>query len=507
MISLKQNLDSPSDLPKKDCALDEKGVFLATVRAYRSALREMGNWSLEACPVLGAELRQSLGKLEESLSGEVDRGAIATAERGVVEYLRPWSKRAAAQYQQATGAAKELLIVLAHTAESFGARDKRCAGQLSDVTERLETVASLDDLIEVRSSIEKSAADLKASVDRMTAEGNATISHLREEVAVYQIRLEEAEDIASRDALTGLRNRAWVESQIAGRIESGIPFCVAIADIDGFKKVNDDHGHLAGDELLQQFAAELQSTSRSADAIGRWGGDEFIVVLDASPSEAPAQIDRLSLKVCRSYTIQGRPGPSTLPVTASIGMAEHIRGETILELLARADAAMYARKPIAHAPGTAVKQQPSIIEESNLEPMQNAGQGRNRMKSLVAEDDATNRTLLQTFLSRYGGCDIATDGKEAVSAVRRARENHESYDLVCMDLRMPQMDGQEAIREIRKQEAIAGVSKTAKIIVTTIHTDMDSITGALLGRCNAYLVKPIDTAKLRSELKALGLIQ
>jgi two-component system chemotaxis response regulator CheY len=129
------------------------------------------------------------------------------------------------------------------------------------------------------------------------------------------------------------------------------------------------------------------------------------------------------------------------------------------------------------------------------------------MKSLVAEDDATNRKLLQTFLSRYGGCDIALDGKEAVNAARVAREKHQSYDLICMDLRMPQMDGQEAIREIRKQEVAANVSKPAKIVVTTIHTDTASISGALLGRCNAYLVKPIDTAKLKKELNALGLIQ
>ncbi len=72
---------------------------------------------------------------------------------------------------------------------------------------------------------------------------------------------------------------------------------------------------------------------------------------------------------------------------------------------------------------------------------------------------------------------------------------------------MPKMDGQEAIREIRKKEISCGVSKTAKIIVTTIHTDMESITTALLGCCNAYMVKPIDIAKLKKELKGLGLIQ
>jgi len=129
------------------------------------------------------------------------------------------------------------------------------------------------------------------------------------------------------------------------------------------------------------------------------------------------------------------------------------------------------------------------------------------MKSLVAEDDATSRKLLQTFLSRFGKCDIAFDGNEAVSAVVLALQSHQEYDLVCMDLRMPQMDGHEAIREIRKQEAATGVSRPSKIIVTTIHTDTNSIAGALLGRCNAYLVKPIDTAKLKRELKVLGLIQ
>ena len=77
------------------------------------------------------------------------------------------------------------------------------------------------------------------------------------------------------------------------------------------------------------------------------------------------------------------------------------------------------------------------------------------MKSLVAEDDATNRKLLQTFLSRYGVCGIAVDGKEAVNEVRAARQNRQSYDLVCMDLRMPLMDGQEAIRENRFAAAVA----------------------------------------------------
>ena len=99
------------------------------------------------------------------------------------------------------------------------------------------------------------------------------------------------------------------------------------------------------------------------------------------------------------------------------------------------------------------------------------------------------------------------DGKQAVEAAGQALRSRQAYDLICMDLRMPIMDGQEAIREIRKQEAEAGVAHSTKIIVTTAHTDSESIAGALMGRCNAYLVKPIDIAKLKQELRNLGLAE
>ena len=76
-----------------------------------------------------------------------------------------------------------------------------------------------------------------------------------------------------------------------------------------------------------------------------------------------------------------------------------------------------------------------------------------------------------------------------------------------MDIRMPKMDGQRAIQEIRKLESAASITKTARIIMTTADSNMDSIASALLGRCNAYMVKPIDIPKLKMELKAFGLIQ
>jgi diguanylate cyclase (GGDEF)-like protein len=115
-------------------------------------------------------------------------------------------------------------------------------------------------------------------------------------------------------------------------------------DIDDFKKVNDTYGHLTGDELLRQFAAEIKSVCRSKDLIGRWGGDEFIILLDCGLAMATSQIDRLREWVCGNYKLEGKSGQISLRVNASIGLAEHQPPEPMKALLSRADAAMYKNK-------------------------------------------------------------------------------------------------------------------------------------------------------------------
>ena len=344
MISLKKYLDSVPAGFHADGEQDRDGIASVALTAYGSALVAMGCCSLDACPGLGSELQRHLGELSRSLSIDMNCQTLEGTDRDVREQLHDWGRRTAGHYQRKSDEVKQLLLVMAQMAESVGARDQRCAGQFNEVTARLSAIASLEDLTEIRASIEKSANELKISIERMTEEGNAAVDRLREQVSTYRVKLEEAEEIASRDALTGLRSRLCVENLIERQIVAGIAFCVAIVDIDGFKRVNDEYGHLTGDELLKQFAAELVSACRSTDVIGRWGGDEFIIVLECSLAEASAQIDRLSKWVCGNYTIPIKSGAQKLRVDASIGMAAHLQDEPLKDLLARADAAMYEQK-------------------------------------------------------------------------------------------------------------------------------------------------------------------
>src|ERR1700678_1469090 len=141
MISLKKYWDAANIAPEEvDVpAIDQAGAALrdkdktallpVAIAAYQSALREMGACSVEACPALGPGLMKRLAKLDEKLSGETSRATLEAAEKNVQERLQEWGKSTATHYRQKTTEVKDLLIVMARTAESVGERDQRCAGQ------------------------------------------------------------------------------------------------------------------------------------------------------------------------------------------------------------------------------------------------------------------------------------------------------------------------------------------------------------------------------------------
>jgi two-component system chemotaxis response regulator CheY len=130
------------------------------------------------------------------------------------------------------------------------------------------------------------------------------------------------------------------------------------------------------------------------------------------------------------------------------------------------------------------------------------------MRTLIVEDDFTSRLLLQTILAAYGECHIAINGKEALDAFRLSKKNRNAYDPICIDIMMPELDGQGALREIRNIEESEGTLSTAgvKIIMVTALDEVKDVMASFKSLCDAYLFKPVDTAKLRQHLKNLALI-
>ncbi|MBH1940352.1 response regulator [Mobilitalea sibirica] len=130
------------------------------------------------------------------------------------------------------------------------------------------------------------------------------------------------------------------------------------------------------------------------------------------------------------------------------------------------------------------------------------------MRILIAEDDFASRKFMLRFLSKHGECDVTVDGAEAVEAFTMALEANEGYDLICLDIMMPVLDGYQALKAIREIEFSKGISedRRAKIIMTTALNEGRNVTKAFELGCTAYAGKPIDQEKFENVLRKLELI-
>lgn len=173
---------------------------------------------------------------------------------------------------------------------------------------------------------------------------SAVMTEVRRQRVALANRGDQAVDEARRDRLTDLENRRSFDETITvalarARAERR-PLSLAIGDLDGFKAINDAHGHLAGDSVLVAVAHALRRGSRGGDRVFRWGGDEFAVILDGADAAAAAFIcDRLAEEVARTVA-----DPAGAAVTITLGWTTDEGEATADDLVGRADAALLWRK-------------------------------------------------------------------------------------------------------------------------------------------------------------------
>ncbi len=172
------------------------------------------------------------------------------------------------------------------------------------------------------------------------------MKHLEKSLESLKQEEEQLRHLAQTDELTGLANHAQVISVLTAALDQArrqaTPLCVVMADLDHFKFINDTHGHLVGDGVLREVAARLRAAVRDADVVGRYGGEEFMVVFHNTPLSTAQEIsERVCLRVASSpINVQSH----TVDITISLGLAHARTDEDVATLIQRADAALYAAK-------------------------------------------------------------------------------------------------------------------------------------------------------------------
>ncbi len=170
------------------------------------------------------------------------------------------------------------------------------------------------------------------------------LSEQREELGRALAQLQA---IATRDELTGLPNRrqmqALMDQELLRSLRHHHDFSIALLDLDHFKRVNDAHGHAAGDAVLRAFAQAGQAALRATDVLARWGGEEFVVLLpDTAMPPALGGMERLRQQIAALRIDAGAGAP--LSITVSIGLTGHRRNDSLAQTLKRADQLLYQAK-------------------------------------------------------------------------------------------------------------------------------------------------------------------
>ncbi len=299
-------------------------------------------------------------------------------------------------------------------------------------------------------------------------------------VATKLLRAGEVSREARYDSLTGLLNRGGVSiafvraHSLAQR--AGYPLSLALADLDGLKRLNDTYGHGCGDEVLRRVAEILTKSLRRSDRIARWGGDEFVILFpDGTPAGATVALNKV-LKVLEQETFgQGEP----LRVRFSAGVVGVGKTAHLDEVVAKADHLLYRAKAAGGSRILTSRQRPRAPKK----------------RVLIADSDLEAVQQIQQRLVEIG-LDVVhcIDGPSALAAAHDTKIN-----LAILATTASEIDGMELLKELRKTAAHA---ETPIILLTANDSEDEALAAFELGT-DDYIVKPFSSRELRARVSRL----
>jgi len=297
-------------------------------------------------PELAEAYREQLTGLQTRLAAEADAKTLEESRATLHEVLTAFSTRARRYSEALTDRLDQTLAAVASNEDTRSLRSVRYVGHLIDFVDQMEeSVLSMN-----QTRLTQQATELRKFAESIELDSRDDYTQLRDKLDQFRHRLVEAELLAARDPLTGVANRRELDRQLASRLQSGREFCVLMFDLNQFKNINDECGHLCGDEVLRQVAARLGGQVRSRDLVCRWGGDEFVVLLDCALDHAMTRSRQIAQWLNGAYRVHVEGRETRVNVAVSVGVAEYVSGETPDQLFQRVDESLYIQKNPPAAP-------------------------------------------------------------------------------------------------------------------------------------------------------------
>ncbi len=324
----------------------------------------------------------------------------------------------------------------------------------------------------------------------------AFLYHAAAQIGTVLAALAHMRRLAVRDVLTGLYNRRGLDEEF-NRIwfmsrRYTWPIGLAIIDLDHFKSLNDTQGHLLGDEMLKEFALLVRKASRESDIIGRYGGDEVVVVLpQAGAADCLSFAERLLHATRQHVFCEASLGG--IHITVSIGLSTGLATVEARrdDLFARADEALYDAKQQGRNQ-VRIRHPSQLDETSNPAPAASQDPSRCRGRILVVDDDPAIGLMLGRLLRKHH-YEVHTEDT-ADGALEALKRQQGRFDILLTDLNMPGKGGLALLDELRTID-----EDIIKIVISGEATADNAITSLRRGAYD-FIEKPISTDQLTATL-------
>ncbi len=293
-------------------------------------------------------LRGQIDAVQELIAGPLDQRALEDATRSLKEVIYKQS--------QLKHSLSDVKLTVKNMMMTFIDRLSSVAATTGDFHEKIggfsEKISHADNIIELNSILDEVLRETRTvqsealrTRDRMI-EARQEVQEAEQRIHALEAKLRHMSELVREDQLTGSLNRRGLddvfERETARSDRRGTPLCVAMLDLDDFKRLNDTYGHLAGDAALKHLVKIVKDTIRSMDVIARFGGEEFLILLPETTVEAASQtMTRLQRELTRHFFLHDN---EKLLITFSAGVALRVPNEDQAALIKRADHAMYQAK-------------------------------------------------------------------------------------------------------------------------------------------------------------------
>jgi diguanylate cyclase (GGDEF)-like protein len=325
--------ESPSE-PARDASRD------TALDCYLAAILDIAETVANLCGEIGSSCHDQLLRLRSRVAFHPSVQTLEESRNVLHSELIDFSGKARQYNNVLAEDVAKALALLAQSESAVAVRNEKYIERLARFVDQMEQVARSGD----RALAAGQAVELRGFVESMEQDGRDANAQLRTKLAEFQDKLREVEFLASIDPLTGIPNRREFNRQLESRVAANREFCILLFDLNTFQRVNYDHGHLCGDEILKQLGNRLGSHVRPRDFVCRWGGDEFVVILECSLANAEVRANEVARRLSGPYRVVIEGREIDVNVGVSFGISERQAGETAEQVFHRADEAMYRQK-------------------------------------------------------------------------------------------------------------------------------------------------------------------